>query len=322
MKKTRVIFLALFIILLVSAWLFLPKKPPQETTPPPKPTLVGDPPIMEFVPGAPKNVRFSIESGATVRLPSLHQTYAVVPLDPEPLAYSFAARTGFTNPASVSHDSTKKTVWKSATGSLSFTKNGRIGAISFRNDAGYQVTQGSQQQAAEEYLRLLLGAEAKNYSLFSQQILSESSTEGGSAIKAGAVMFLFSYSVGGVPVLVANFDPVSASVIVGSDGKILYSSTTFPPGTLSLRSNQASVSIENIVASLNANKGVLLSSYDDASDEYGEEPVFSAVNISRSTGVLYYDSEASLLIPGLLIDGTGTSATKNQVVQYFIRATE
>lgn len=322
MKKNRVVFLVLFIVLLVSAWLFLPKKLPQETTPPPAPMLVGDPPVMEFLPGAPKNVRFSIEANTDVRLPSLHQTYTVLSLDPEPLAYSFAAKLGFANPASVSHDSTKKTVWKSATGSLSFTKNGRVGAISFQNDTGYQVLQGSQQQAAEEYLRLLLGVEAKNYSLLSQQALSESSTEGGPPIKAGAVMFLFSYSVGGMPVLIANFDPVSASVIVGNDGKILSASTTFPPGAFSLRSNHAPVSIENIVASLNANKGVLLSSYDDINDEYGAEPVFSAVNISRPTGVLYYDTEVSLLMPGLLIDGIGTSTTKNQTVQYFIRATE
>lgn len=322
MKKNLVIFLALCILLLAYAWFVLRKDTPQEVASPPRSILVADPPVMEFVPGAPKNIRFSLESGAVIRPPSLHQTYVVAPLDSEPVAYAFAARLGFTNPSSVSHGSTKKTVWKSAEGSLSFTKNERVGAISFQSNSGYQVTQGSQQQAAEEYLLRLLGNEAKNYALYSQQALSESSSEGGLTITEGSTMFLFSYTINGTPVLISNFDVVSASVIVDGNGKIISSSTTFPPGTLTLRSNHTPVSAENIISNLNANKGLLLSSYDSANDEYGAEPVFTAVNVSRTTSVLYYDAGAFLLVPGFLVDGRGVSDSKAQTVQYFIRATE
>lgn len=322
MKKKHLIILIVGILLLSGVWLFLKKDPPQKIVQPQKPTFVADPPIMEFVPGAPKNIRFSVASGAIIRPPSLHQSFAVLPLDPEPLAYTLATKLGFTKPSSVSHGSTQKTVWKSATNSLSFTKNGRVGAISFQSDSGYQTAQGSPQSAAEEYLRLVMGAGAKSYTLFSQQVITDSLYEGGPEIKGGVTLFLFSYSFNNTPVLLSNLDIVSASVIAGNDGKIFSSSITLPPGTFTLRSNHTPLSTENIIASLNANKGVLVSSYDNPNDEYGAEPVFSAVSISRSTSVLYYETGSSLLVPGFLMDGAGESGNKTQAVQYFIRATE
>lgn len=167
----------------------------------------------------------------------------------------------------------------------------------------------------------MLGKElAVSFVLQSQS--NQTSEGGGVSSTPGASVFIYEFRINNFPVLLSGFESASASITISKNNTIVSASLIFPPRIVSQQAPQTIASIEDVLSSLNDNRGLLVSSLDSQDDKYGALPEFSSVEIIKITPVYYYDTDRLLLEPSYLIDGIGTTQNKTQVVQYFLRATE
>jgi len=319
----RILIVAVVVMIILFGVLSLLKSrgvpPPPEL---PRPMLVAPAPTIVFVQNAPANVVFSLSSDATFSIPEAFPAFHATLANFDAPVSSFASALGLLAPTiSTNSTSNKNTYWSNDNYSLSYTQKPALLTMSFRHKTGgLPSSHSTKELAAKDFLKPFVGNAASAYVVLSQ---TNPTSEGGLYNNPSTITtFLFSYSVHAIPVLITNFDMVSATVSVDENNAVVAATIVFPPAPGTQLSASVPALKEGIIQSLNAGRGLLVSSRDAPKDEYGAPPVFSSVNITGISPVYYYDAAFSLFRPAYLIDGIGTAREKNQVVRYFLYATD
>lgn len=321
MNKKFVVFALLVLTALSLVLIIVQRRKPVVIPDPERPTLVAPPPPIVFVPNAPAGVTFSLSLETTFSPPAAFPVLETTPTHPDSAVNAFAASLGLSHPRISETKASKNTYWSSDKITLSFTQKPTVSTMSLRyKTGGLTSDQRTREAAAREFLKLFLGDGASSYILLSQ---TSPTSEGGMYTNPSSITtLLFSHNANSVPVLITNFDAVSATVSVNENIEVVAATLVFPPKQGAVLSENAAASEEGVLQSLLAGRGVLLSSRDAPKDEYGAVPVFSHVAITAITPVYYFDESTLTLRPAYVVDGIGTAQNKNQVVRYFVYATE
>ncbi len=320
MKKAYIIIAIIVSVIVIGV--FVTRRAKQQTAVTKPPQLAAEPPSIVFVPNAPTNVRFSLSPGVKLTTPETLPIYTTSFVSPEQQVQTFATAVGLSAPTiDQTPEGTTNMFWNSQDASLTYSQHGSIATMGYHNGAGLNSgTASDKETRIKEFLLPLLGQQVvSKLSLLSQKELS--SIEGSHDNGVPLTMFSYAYATEGLPIILANFDPASVVITIGPANEIHGAAITFPPQTFSLSDTKPLLQIQGVLTSLNANRGLLISSYDAIDDHYGSEPIFSSVEIHTITPVYFYEESSSLLFPAIIATGVGTSEEKKQDVQYFLRIT-
>lgn len=331
--KRFILLLLTFVIVAVIAYFYSIQKPGQEdavvqvpATPSPSikaPVTAKDPPQRPFVPGAPNSVVFSY-AGPLPSPPSVFPIYKTVfTPDIKNPVFDFAGKIGFNSPTSTRTLEGKTfTIWSSDSHSLSLVEDPQAYSVA------YQLIKSSSSQnrndpvgIAVDFLQTLvkppdiLSVRAKDR----QQIISSEGMPDGAKITRG---FTFEYLLNKHPLILVNYDTVSAWVGVDDRNTVRSVTVTLPPSDVVFTENKASLPLENALRSLNGGKGLLISVKNTQYDLYGAKPEFTSVTLNSLISAYYFDKQTGLLLPVYIFEGIGLTKEGQQHVQYFLHATD
>lgn len=312
------IILVVFLFLLGVVLVIITKTKKQEAGGVVQPMVVSPPPISPYQPGAPQNVLFSFSPTFSVSLPKRMTVYSVTPTNTAVFTKTIVSKLAYSPTESsivVSGEQTRAWTWQ--TGSAAISESNAFASFYFSD----------------------VGREGGGWTLLElQKVLSPSPElsfvqESNPVALTGALNFpydnsfgtptryAYSYTIQRAPVLLGTPEERSITLVVDAKERVRYASFVLPLQTVSSVSDVAIIKQQDILSNLNAQKGMFVGSNREGQWENDNPIEFSSVLLASGKIAYVFDAISNMLLPALLLDGTGSNATTSVSVRYLLMAT-
>lgn len=316
MRFNKLIIAGLTILaILILAFVLVPRSE-GPAGPRPQPGSVARPPIPSYQPDAPENVVFSLSADFSYTAPADLSVYSVTGSAPETAERIVSSLTENATRSVIPSNSETITAWSWDTGEATLS-------LPERGSATFAFTDYSApgNGFVLEELRNIMSV-PENISI-TEVVPPEPASE---AVNfplhpdAGTILrSTYSYTRNGAPLLLSGPSEQSVIIYTTAGGGIIHASLVFPPQNIVRINNVSPVTTDEMLAALNNGSGLFVTS-NIYGPEYTDPPEFTSVTISKATPSLLLDPLNGLLLPSLLLDGTGTEGTKTTGVRYLLMA--
>lgn len=319
--KHILFFILLLLLIGVGAFFYtrnMRKAPLPDGTPSPTSTPQKS---IDFVPGAPKNVTFAFSTGIQPP-PKTISTIQVTNGNAPAIVNKFAASLSLPQPQkSTNRMGIQNSYWNTPGYSLSLSVNKNLSTFSYTHiTQGKQNTQTNPETAAQAFLQSLQIPGAYTLQI-AERTLEKNITGNFDDPQPKLTRISYMIMKDNMPVLLANYDPISLSTSVDERGTVRLATISFPPSSADVLETKPTVPLEECLTRLNDNAGILVSIKDDEQMEPETIPSFTNVTIQKVTMAYVYETGKNTLEPVYLFEGVGYGGIKDEGVRYILPAT-